>query len=146
MKKCILLIVSLLLIFAITACANDVEDEKLPQTVEKTTISGSFAVCVRDVIPDYVFDNTTPSVAIVTRFQSPPFTLRVGADIGSKLEKGKFYVFTIEPFTVEYPNKEFIRSMDISSLKNEFHDFRVVDFRLAEDGEAGMGGLSLTIE
>ncbi len=145
MKKCILLIVSLLLIFAITACANDVEDEKLPQTVEKTTISGSFTVCVRDVIPDYVFDNTTPSVAIVTQFQSPPFTLRVGADIGSKLEKGKQYVFTIEPFTVEYP-KELVKQMDISSLENEFPDFRVTDFRFADKGETGMSSLCLTIE
>ena len=68
----------------------------------KTTVSGSFTVEVRDVIPDYCLDDITPSVAIVTEFQSYPFTLYVGEEIGSQLEIGKVYVFTIKPIVVDY--------------------------------------------
>ena len=148
MKKRILALLLVVAVLFTGACTNKpIQDkEDTESVVEKTTISGSFTVSVRDVIPDYVLDGETPSVAVVTQFQCRPFTLYVGDDIGSKLEEGRQYVFTIEPFTVEYPGKEFIRLMDISSMANEFPGFRIIDFRFAEEGETGMGSLYLTIE
>ncbi len=150
MKKRILPLILLCVVLLMSACVQTDDSSDLPEDeihdAPKTTISGSFTVCVRDVIPNYVFDNTTPSVAIVTQFQCPPFTLDVGPDIAGKLKTDELYVFTIETFTVDYPDKEFIKQMDISSLENEFRDFRITDFRLAEEDETGMNSLCLTIE
>lgn len=108
-----------------------------------TTVSGSFTVEVIDVIPDYCFDDVTPCVAIVAEFQSYPFTLFVGEEIGSQLKAGEIYVFDIEPITVNYP-KETLAQMNLSSIVWELSDFQVIDARLAEENEMGMESLQLT--
>lgn len=56
-----------------------------PAPAESCTIGGSFTATVRDVIPDYCLDDTTPLVAVVTEFQSQPFTVYVGEELGKKL-------------------------------------------------------------
>ena len=111
----------------------------------KTTISGSFTVCVRDVIPDYCMDDVTKNVAVVTEFQSNPFTLFVGEEIANQLEIGKNYVFTINPIEVDKA-KENLEGMSLASLVWELTEFEITEFRLANEDELGLESLTLTIE
>lgn len=111
----------------------------------ETTISGEFTVYVRDVIPDYCFDSVTPTVAVVTEFQSYPFTLFVGEEIGKELKSGEAYVFSIEPVVVEQ-SKEEVEKMSLSSLVWEVPEFKVTDYRLAGENEIGLESLALSLE
>lgn len=43
-------------------------------------------------------------------------------------------------------SKEYLQSLNLSSLVWELSDFEITDFRLAEDDELGLGSLCLTIE
>lgn len=115
------------------------------QIEKKTTISGSFTVIVRDVIPDYTLYDDVPTVAVVTEFQGGPFTLYVGEEIGRQLKKDETYVFTIQPFEVD-ETKEEIQFKTLASIVQEYDaKFTVVDFRLAEEHETGVDSLNLTI-
>ena len=78
----------------------------IEEDVSRTIISGEFTVGVRDVIPDYCLDNVTPCVALVTEFQSYPFTIYVGEEIGAQLENETQYVFSIDPIEVNYSVEE----------------------------------------
>lgn len=121
----------------------EVEDEQF--IVQTSTVSGSFTVSVQDVIPDKSLNDTTPSVAVVAEFQSYPFTIFVGEEIGRQLKAGEVYVFTIEPVTVEY-SKEYLESLSLSSLVWELNGLKITDFRLATEDELGLASLCLTIE
>ena len=159
MKKLILLFGLIGIIMVIGACGNqDTEQNKNETEVSeeqkiiytqpsntKTTVSGSFTVGVRDVIPDYCFDDVTPNVAVVTEFQSYPFTMYVGEEIGKQLEIGQVYVFTIEPIEVEF-SKEYLEKMELSSLVWDLPGFEIKEFRLANENELGLNSLRLTIE
>lgn len=159
MKKFILVFGLISIILVIGACSNqDIEQireeteiseehkvtDMLASNIE-TTVSGSFTVCVRDVIPDYCLDGVTLNVAIVTEFQSYPFTLFVGEEIGSQLEIGEIYVFTIKPMVVDY-TKEYLKGLNLSSLVWELPQMEITDFRLANEDELGLESLRLTIE
>ena len=58
-------------------------------------IGGSFTATVWDLIPDYCLDDTTLQVAVVTCFQSGPFTLFLGEEQVKQLKVGAQYVFEI---------------------------------------------------
>lgn len=124
-------------------CGKDQTVDSAEEDVNRTIISGEFTVGVRDVIPDYCFDNVTPCVAIATQFQSYPFTIFVGEEIGAQLEKGKQYVFSVEPVEVSYSVDELER-MCLSSLVWEISGLKISGFRLAEEDELGLGSLQLT--
>ena len=64
-------------------------------------IRGSFTATVREVSPDYVLDDTTPQVAVVTLFQESPFTIFVGEELGKTLEPGQIYTFEVAEANVE---------------------------------------------
>ena len=137
MKKTIVLIIMFVCLFTLSGCN---------QTISETvTVSGAFTVGVRDVIPDYCFDDVTPNIAVVTEFQSYPFTIFVGEEIGRQLKVGEVYVFTIEPIVVE-SSKEYLEKLNLSSLVWELPDFEITDFRLANENELGLESLRLTIE
>lgn len=109
----------------------------------KTVISGEFTVSVRDVIPDYCRDDFTPVVALVTEFQSYPFTVFVGEEIGSQLQKNTVYVFSVEPTEVDY-SIDAVKKMPLSALAWE--GIRISGFRLAEENELGLESLQLTYQ
>ena len=69
---------------------------------QQVRISGHFSATVRALLPDYVLDDFTPHVAVLTEFQSAPFSLILGAQAGD-LTPGEVYVFEIEPKEVEIP-------------------------------------------
>ena len=125
--------------------ASEQEEPKMAINAEKTTVSGSFTVCVRDVIPDYCMDDVTKNVAVVTEFQSNPFTVFVGEEIANQLEIGQNYVFTINPIEVDEA-KEDLEEMSLASLVWELPEFEVTEIRLANEDEIGLESLTLTIE
>lgn len=159
MKKSILVFLFIFITITVSACSNQdteinmieavMSDEQEKPDAQpnaiKTTVSGSFTVSVRDVIPDYCMDNITPNVAVVTEFQGYPFTIFVGEEIGKQLEIGKIYVFTIRPVVIDY-TKEYLQEMNLSSLVWELPEFEITDFRLANEDELGLDSLQLKIE
>lgn len=120
------------------------ETEKEEKEI-KSKISGSFSVNVLNVILDYSFDATTPNIALVSEFQSYPFTMFVGEEIAEQLKVGEVYVFTIKPIEVN-ETKEYLESLCLSSLVWELYDFEITDVRLANENEIGLESLRLTIE
>lgn len=66
----------------------------------KVTVAGTFTATVRSLIPNYVLDNSTPMMAVVTTFQAEPFILYT-RDQTSALTVGETYVFTVESAQVE---------------------------------------------
>ena len=85
--------------------------QQTEQTPQKATIRGSFVATVRQLLPDYVMDDTTPAVALVTQFQDTPFTVQLGPDLIKQVEEGKAYTFTIQDTEVDltqYPNPDFM--------------------------------------
>lgn len=158
MKKFVLFVTLFFSMVGVAACGKQVTTETdseeirfsteateafTQNTEAKTTISGSFTVDVRSVIPDYCGDSITPTVAVVTQFQSYPFTMEVGEEIGRQLVPGEVYVFTIKPINVNY-SKETLEKMELSSLVWELPEFEITDFRLAEESELGLDSLWLT--
>lgn len=147
MKKTVLLLLLVFVVMGIGACGK-VEKELVENpgiNQETSTISGSFAVYVQDMLPDYVVDDFSPNVAYVTEFQHESFALYVGGEIGKQLEKGKAYVFTIDPVVVNC-SKEFLESLDLSQLVSLVPYTAIKDFRLATDDEIGLESLRLTVE
>lgn len=146
MNKCLKLLTILVLSLCIAGCGkseiSEVEIIKEEDT-SRTIISGEFTVGVRDVIPDYCFDDVTPCVALVTEFQSYPFTIYVGEEIGSQLQKENQYVFSIEPIEVNYSIEE-LQKMNLSSLVWEIGELKITGFRLAKEEELGLSSLQLT--
>lgn len=137
-KKCLLLLLAVLLL-----CSCGVQDtpapDPQPAPAESCTIGGSFTATVRDVIPDYCLDDTTPLVAVVTEFQSQPFTVYVGEELGKKLleeQNGQPLVFTVAPLTVDRSREE-VQKLSTASLLREFN-LQITDCRPAEDGELGL--------
>lgn len=134
------------LTLSMTGCGKT-DAAEAPAT-PSSTISGSFTATFRDMIPDYCLDDVTPCVAVLSDFQSYPYTVFVGEELGVKLDKelepGEVYVFSIEPITVNY-SKEELEGLYTSSLAWETPDFRITDVRPAEENELGLSSLQLTI-
>ncbi len=80
---------------------EDGSDAVERESAGSAVIRGSFTAMVRDVIPDYVSDDTTPRVAVVTLFQEEPFTVWVGEENGRKLGAGQIYTFEVAETKVE---------------------------------------------
>ena len=117
--------------------------EKEPEAAsDKTKVSGSFTVTVREVLPDYVLDDFTPNMAVVTEFQSSPFMMYVGEEIGRRLEAGTTYVFTIESTTLNF-SMDTLEQMGMCSIV-WFLD--IVDVRPANEDECGLESLQIDFE
>lgn len=146
MNKCLKIFTIVALSLCIAGCNKSETSEvdvAIEEATSRTTISGEFTVGVRDVIPNYCFDDVTPCVALVTEFQSYPFTIYVGEEIGSQLKKGNQYVFSIEPIEVNYSVEE-LQKMNLSSLVWEIGELKITGFRLAKEEELGLSSLQLS--
>ncbi len=117
------------------------EAEALP-----VTVSGTFAARVRDLIPDYVLDSETPRVAVVTLFQSGPFTLQVG-DLAQELEIGGTYVFEIEPREdLEITAEEYEGGAPFADEAISRYGLRIAGFRAAREDEFGLDSSCIVFE
>lgn len=110
------------------------------------TISGSFTATVRYLVPDYVYDDKTPHVALVTLFQSTPFALYVGG-LAEQLEPGGTYVFEIKPAEgVEITAEEYERGVPSPEEAIPRYGLRVSGFREAEESDYGLEASHLVFE
>ena len=110
------------------------------------TVSGTFAARVRDLIPDYVLDSETPRVAVVTLFQSGPFTLQVG-DLAQELEIGGTYVFEIEPREdLEITAEEYEGGAPFADEAISRYELRIAGFRAAREDEFGLDSSRIVFE
>ena len=145
MKKIIAIAVTILFLVGviIAGCSNNKEALENYRK-EATEVSGASTVCIRDVIPDYVLDSETPRVAIVTEYQSYPFTIDVPQNIAKQLKPDTIYTFTIKKFVVDEPVDQ-LESKPLSSIAWEYSDFEIVDFYEADvDSEWGVESMSLS--
>ena len=110
------------------------------------SVGGTFAATVRDLIPDYVLDSTTPHVAVVTLFQSGPFTLQVG-DLAEQLTVGETYVFEIETKDgVEITAEEYRNGPPFADEAMMEYGLRIAGFRPAGAEEFGLDSSRLVFE
>lgn len=146
-KNIIIGLSSICLILGMAGCGKTEATATEAPTTPTCTVSGSFTATLRDVIPDYCLDDVTPCVALVSDFQSYPYTVFVGEELGAELDKQpqpEVYVFSIDPVTVNC-SKEELDSLYTSSLVWEIPGLRITDVRPAEENELGLNSLQLTI-
>jgi outer membrane murein-binding lipoprotein Lpp len=73
----------------------DKNSDLLETSNGQATVSGYFTATVRSTMPDYVYDDETPRMAVVTCFQSTPFTLWLEDELISQIAVGETYVFKV---------------------------------------------------
>ena len=73
----------------------------------QVTVGGSFFAMVRHLSPDYVWDDTTPTGAVVTGFQSEAFYVYLGEELASQVQVGGVYEFVLEEKVVEMPRARY---------------------------------------
>ena len=116
-------------------------------TVE-AKVKGSFTATVRALIPDYVSDGETPRMALVTLFQSTPFTL-FGVD-ADRLEAGETYVFEVEMNQCQDITREEYESGSLLTpeiILPMYHPYiRISGFRPAEESDCGLDSVHLEYE
>ena len=129
------------------ALRAELEREKAPDTV-LVTIKGDFTATVRALIPDYVSDGETPRMALVTLFQSTPFTL-FGVDT-DRLEAGETYVFEVEMNQCQDITREEYESGSLLTpeiILPMYHPYiRISGFRPAEEKDCGLDSVHLEYE
>ena len=129
------------------ALRAELEREKAPDTV-LVTIKGDFTATVRALIPDYVSDGETPRMALVTLFQSTPFTL-FGVDT-DRLEAGETYVFEVEMNQCQDITREEYESGSLLTpeiILPMYHPYiRISGFRPAEESDCGLDSVHLEYE
>ena len=129
------------------ALRAELEHEKAPDTV-LVTIKGDFTATVRALIPDYVSDGETPRMALVTLFQSTPFTL-FGVDT-DRLEAGETYVFEVEMNQCQDITREEYESGSLLTpeiILPMYHPYiRISGFRPAEESDCGLDSVHLEYE
>ena len=112
------------------------------------TVSGTFAARVRDLIPDYVLDSETPRVAVVTLFQSPPFTIWTG-ELTKHLEAGETYVFEVEMSRYDIITRQEYESGTLLNPEAAFSMYPslyISNFRPAEESDWGLDSVHLAYE
>ena len=101
------------------------------------SIKGSFVGTVRYLIPDYCMDDTTLSIAVVTPFQSCPFTIYVG-ELAKQLVKGQTYVFEIQEKEAEIKRSEY-QATELSLEKMiPYYELQIQSVRLATEEDWGI--------
>lgn len=109
-------------------------------------VSGHFTATVRAVMPDYCSDFQTPAVAVVTCFQSTPFTVWLGEELTSRLTPGETYVFTIRETTIELPREALDQSLPSPELAIPLYGLLVDSVRTAREGEGGLDTYHFAVE
>lgn len=121
--------------------------EASPDTVT-VKVKGEFTATVWELIPDYVTDYETPRMAVVTLFQSTPFTL-FGVD-ADRLEVGETYVFEVEMDRCQDITREEYESGSLLTpeiILPMYHPYiRISGFRLAEEKDCGLDSVHLEYE
>lgn len=110
----------------------------------KVTVAGTFTATVRSLIPNYVLDDSTPMMAVVTTFQSTPFILYT-RDQTSALTAGETYIFTVESAQVEISKAEYEKGVPNPATADALYGGLHV-FYIAPAGEEDVGLDSVHLE
>lgn len=140
MKRFISVFCLCCVLFFLVSCTRDDESGDLVHM----KLTGSFAVTVRELIPDYCLDDVTPTVAVVTCFQDAPFTLYVGEEMASQMTVGERYVFEIEETDLGEIPRDMPERYPASpeAVISMFH-VKIANIRPAEDEEWGLDSIRL---
>lgn len=142
MKKYTVLLITLICISTLIGCGKSTSNEK-----EQAKITGDFVVIVRDIIPDYCLDNTTPTVAVVTLFQDSPFTIYVGEEMASQLEINEFYSFKIEEQEIGKIDKESFDKDDLDPRSAlPLYNLKIKSIEKVTVDEYGLDSINLIYE
>lgn len=165
MKKGFSLFMAVLVLLSLTGCGGGITEEQYRQVCDErdalkeelqelkstlsseadmmqVTISGTFTATVRDLIPDYVTDDATPAMAVVTLFQCPPFLIYTG-EFTEQLETGETYVFEIRPEVLEITAEEYeINAPDPEIVFPEYN-LRLAGFRESVESDWGLDSVHL---
>ncbi|MCR5306532.1 MAG: hypothetical protein K6E36_08555 [Oscillospiraceae bacterium] len=110
------------------------------QTAAKrtVTVSGSFTVTVRALIPDYVTDTSTPRAAVVTLFQGEPVVLRLNDTVCSRLTVGQSYTFLVTEQSVSMDASLLNADGTVSRDALAKRSFHLSNFRAPTEEEFGL--------
>lgn len=123
------------------------QQEKSPDTMT-VKVTGEFTATVRELIPDYVTDYETPYMAVVTLFQSTPFTIYTG-ELTKHLEEGETYVFEVEMSRYDIITRQEYESGTLLNPEVAFSMYPFLDisnFRPAEESDCGLDSVHLAYE
>ncbi len=124
------------------------QQEKSPDTVT-VKVTGEFTATVRSLIPDYDTDDETPYMAVVTLFQSTPFTIWTG-ELTKHLEVGETYVFEVEMSRYDIITRQEYESgtllINPEAAFSMYPSLYISTFRPAEEGDGGLDSVHLAYE
>ncbi len=121
--------------------------EASPNTVT-VKVKGEFTATVRELIPDYETDDETPYMAVVTLFQSTPFTIYTG-ELTKHLEAGETYVFEVEMSRYDIITRQEYESGTLLNPEVAFSMYPslyISNFRPAEESDWGLDSVHLAYE
>ena len=121
--------------------------EASPNTVT-VKVKGEFTATVRELIPDYETDGETPRMAVVTLFQSTPFTIYTG-ELTKHLEAGETYVFEVEMSRYDIITRQEYESGTLLNPEVAFSMYPslyISNFRPAEESDWGLDSVHLAYE
>ncbi len=127
--------------------APEAVPEDIPDTVT-VKVKGDFTATVRSLVPDYVTDGETPRMAVVTLFQSGPFTIDT-MDLTQFLEEGETYVFEVgmSDYDIitgqEYESGSLLNPEVVFSM---YPSLYISNFRPAEEEDCGLDSVHLEYE
>lgn len=130
----------------LTGKVNELEnklDRDTPPPSEDTgltevNISGYFTATVRDVIPDYTFDDSTPMVAVVTCFQSTPFTVWLGEELASQVKVGETYNFEIIEKEITMDQESVGKALPSPETAIPLYNLRIASVSIAGEEDYGL--------
>lgn len=146
-----------LLLVSFTACGSDSkgqQDDGQETTAKaelvNTRVTGEITLSVKGFEPDYVLDDTSPTMAVVRPFQGVPFFLRQDYTVSDKLpalEEGKTYVFVIEEkYIGKLTREQFEAGCPKPAVAIELFDLQFKEIREAKEDEMGTGQGNLIFE
>lgn len=104
----------------------------------KVNVSGYFTATVRDVMPDYTFDDSTPMVAVVTCFQSTPFTVLLGEELASQVKVGETYNFEIIEKEITMDQESVGKALPSPETAIPLYNLRIASVSIAGEEDYGL--------
>lgn len=173
MKKLSTVVLAVLLVFSLVACSNThtdydalvaerdallAENENLkanlavlqnpsgePSEPKTGIIHGYFIATVRDLIPGYTLDETTPFFVVATMFQDSPFTIYLGPDLIDQVEVGKQYKFVIQDTEVDLQKYPAVNEMLYPPEALSALNISLASVAPASDEEGGLESTKLEL-
>jgi len=160
-KSNIFLLVIVTTIFIVSGCSaqnvSENEHNKLLEENQKLTsqlalaqenintkVTGSFVATVRQLSPDYVLDNSTLTMAVLTCFQSGPFMVHVGEDMAKELTVGETYYFEIDENEIgEISKNEFEKGCPSIEVAFYLYNLHIKSFREPYEHEYGLASINI---